>query len=900
MHKSFSECFRALTGCEPLSWQSRLYQRFVGNDVPEVCSLQTGLGKTMVMAIWLIARAQDPRIPTRLIYVVDRRTVVDQATDLAERLVQNWPSVFQSPPPMISTLRGQLADNREWSRSPSHPAIIIGTVDLIGSALLFSGYRSTYKRRPLEAGLLGHDSLLVLDEAHLSRPFEKLLCAIATFQSTRGQHALSSKSLKIMRMSATGRGSQPARPFALETDAGGKLVGEDAQDPIIEGRLSAPKRLTIHSIPAKESIANGLARAALELSSSQPVGQRIVVFTRKPDDARAIAAAIRKHQPYEAVEILTGTMRGYERDLLVRKPAFQDRWLNGNLKPDALENQAPVFLISTSAGEVGFDLNADHLVGDPAPLDSWVQRLGRVNRRGQGNAQVHYLTPSEPSDKSPFDQACIATSNLFKDGLDVSPRALTAFVAALSPEQLEQASAPEVAAPELTDILLDSWSLTSITGFMPGRPEVGPWLRGIEDQLAQVTVAWRAELTLFDEGEFAEGSLSAIFLKHPIRAHESLTVTIGPLLEFLKALPKLKDRVPKLMETKVAVRKSWGLVQIRKLEDLLDSPGLFADATLIFPATFGGLKDGMLDAEAVRKVFDEAVSLDIADQPGYESSPTAPTRQRVLIQRTDEGWTAQSLPNQAEHLERKFPGETHPTSKELFDHLRSGGLRVRLVQPAEFDEEGNAIKSLVLLSPVTNISQAQDSQSLQAHVGAVEAEAKKIADALGLAGSDPVRVALAFAARWHDQGKTENVWQYFACAEPGDEPLGKVSKTRGARALRGYRHELGSLLLIQPERSATIGCMTPADPTALELALHLIATHHGGARPHFQPGRYDSFSPVEVESVRAEVMRRFARLQRQYGWWTLAWLENLLRCADALASADQDSEDDFAEVSAGQ
>ncbi len=86
--------------------------------------------------------------------------------------------------PAISTLRGQLADNREWSRDPSRAAIIIGTVDLIGSALLFSGYRSSYKRRPLEAGLLGQDSLLVLDEAHLSKPFEKLLGSVEAFQKS--------------------------------------------------------------------------------------------------------------------------------------------------------------------------------------------------------------------------------------------------------------------------------------------------------------------------------------------------------------------------------------------------------------------------------------------------------------------------------------------------------------------------------------------------------------------------------------------------------------------------------------------------------------------------------------------------------------------------------------------
>ena len=50
----------------------------------------------------------------------------------------------------------------------------------------------------------------------------------------------------------------------------------------------------------------------------------------------------------------------------------------------------------------------------------------------------------------------------------------------------------------------------------------------------------------------------------------------------------------------------------------------------------------------------------------------------------------------------------------------------------------------------------------------------------------------------------------------------------------------------------------------------------------------------ERDSVHTESVRRFARLQRKYGWWRLAWLENLLRCADALASEDRDAEDDLA------
>ncbi len=38
--------------------------------------------------------------------------------------------------------------------------------------------------------------------------------------------------------------------------------------------------------------------------------------------------------------------------------------------------------------------------------------------------------------------------------------------------------------------------------------------------------------------------------------------------------------------------------------------------------------------------------------------------------------------------------------------------------------------------------------------------------------------------------------------------------------------------------------------------------------------------------VAQEVPRRFARLQRRFGRWGLAYLESLLRAADALASAE--------------
>jgi len=193
---TFTDDFRELTGNPPFPWQESLYERFIAhcgetlrvanrneeypNNIPSSCNLPTGLGKTSVVAIWLIALANHPdRMPRRLVYVVNRRTVVDQTTTEVEKLRErlgNSPRLQElrkrlvdlcalpldgkDEPLAISTLRGcqefivvrrsasqthdaerratlrgQFADNREWSADPARPAVIVGTVDMIGSCL---------------------------------------------------------------------------------------------------------------------------------------------------------------------------------------------------------------------------------------------------------------------------------------------------------------------------------------------------------------------------------------------------------------------------------------------------------------------------------------------------------------------------------------------------------------------------------------------------------------------------------------------------------------------------------------------------------------------------------------------------------------------------------------------
>ena len=64
--------------------------------------------------------------------------------------------------------------------------------------------------------------------------------------------------------------------------------------------------------------------------------------------------------------------------------------------------------------------------------------------------------------------------------------------------------------------------------------------------------------------------------------------------------------------------------------------------------------------------------------------------------------------------------------------------------------------------------------------------------------------------------------------------------------------------------------------------------HHGRARPHFPVEEaFDSKHKGQATAQLAiETPWRFARLQRKYGRWGLAYIESLVRAADYFASAN--------------
>ena len=164
-------------------------------------------------------------------------------------------------------------------------------------------------------------------------------------------------------------------------------------------------------------------------------------------------------------------------------------------------------------------------------------------------------------------------------------------------------------------------------------------------------------------------------------------------------------------------------------------------------------------------------------------------------------------------------------------------------------------------------------QTLADHAEQVAAHTRDVAMRLGLPAGEIE--ALIIAARLHDDGKAAERWQNAMNAPKDGRPYAKTSGGGNRGLLEKYRHEFGSLLKAERE---------DLPDSTRDLILHLIAAHHGNARPLIKSAGCEDGPPFLLESKAGDAALRFARLQKQYGPWGLAWREAILRAADQSVS----------------
>lgn len=952
----FDSTFRALTRHAPFPWQRRLFDRLSNGDLPPAIDIPTGLGKTAVMAVWLLARATGALLPRRLVYVVDRRAVVDQATDFAVQLRERLQGdTFDQArrklglgdrPLPISTLRGQHVDNREWLDDPAAPAIIVGTVDMIGSRLLFEGYGVSRRMRPFQAGLMGCDTLVLLDEAHLSLPFKRLLRTIEEERRVPvpGKFAGPAASadfppaFRMLPLSAT-LGFEP--DSASASSAPITLNGEDLENETVRARFHASKTLTVKALGKNEEIEAALAERAWDLALRQteaagrPVRMLVYCNSRKVADSVAEDLQRRKKrsqsqwQSKAAVILFVGGRRVHEREA-----AADELRQHGLLAGDGGSPSALVFVVATSAGEVGVDLDADHMVCDLVAWERMVQRLGRVNRRGSGAASVLVIDQGPPEKKSAQDVARHhAVKALLMDlppageGRQAGPSALAgAGRSSVGSNRVEEASTAMPLYPALTRPLIDAWAMTSLTEHS-GRPEVEPWLRGWVKQDPQTTVVWRrclpVRIDTNDRGttrtvRLADKAVEEFFEAASPHAAERLETETSRVVEWLrKRARKLKRTLDAALRDGGAVEHKFEAAETGDGESLPAIAGVAQTASLHpdAPAAF------ILDSSG--KPDDSRSNCVLSWKNAAEDLSVKDLERRLAGRLLVVDAKVCGLEN---GLLKTSAGEPVPTAENNWDNAAAwdeaapGGaasaVRVRLIsdtertrltsepqaaganpagETAEAWREAWAAQYRVSSAdePVTWLivekwrgaapneesrSMATALQRLEEHQEQAVQEADRIATELGLRDED--RTMIVAAARHHDDGKRARRWQRAFNAPTDGGPYAKTRGPFNRHVLNGYRHEFQSMLDAEDHGLEGLD----RSDSRFELALHLIAAHHGHARPTIGIDGCDRLPPTAAAQRAFVIGQRFACLQKQWGPWGLAWWEALLRAADQRAS----------------
>jgi len=990
--EDFSEFFAAVhDGAKPFPWQSELTKSLVTKGGwPDRILVPTSGGKTAVVdahifAVAAMADGWGARVARRLVLVVPRRVLVDSHFDHACHIAQllhdatpdpnsmlwrvaealrklRWQSAPENGPVpgsplVVARLRGGLPVPRAWRDDPVACAVISATPEMWGSRLLFRGYGSSPRAWPREAGLLGVDTVAIVDEAHLARQLLVSARAVAALENSReGKRLGSVPTLQVVETTATplsdeedsaaatetGDADPDACPSTSRADTIG-ITKEDLESETLKKRLCTRKELVIHQ-SANWPIQNGGDKQAATANDQQVVaepatpaaenagktrrsdlvdeiieqtlrlredfGPTVGVFVNTVGLAVAVVSGLReKTRPGDeaplSVELVCGRLRDYDlADLRKRRPNLLS--IEGNKEVDVL--------VATQSLEVGVDLDLAAAVSMLAPVQSLVQRAGRVNRLGK-------------REKTRF----VVVAPTTRDHLN---KADTSFVGPYPIEDL-QVAYDWLEEREKCGGDLSPWELahTRLPSALARRPlfqrvELADswwWARTSDDIDPPVDL----DLWLVDELEAAPAEAGVVVRK-------AMPSDVTDAIELIKAIPPQDDEV-----------FSAPIYEVRALRDKLVKQPDQDDA----PATLVVRGDEVFDAAEIKWLrpgdilviddrtpcFTEHVlnvkprrsskqasraNSDAGCEPDISECRTNPRPGEVVLRIDPDVWTdgeaARVVLAQYENIlstvttERERRRELAEVLQQYencssmvsraIDLLRNGRVKESDIVPFWTEDEEPSLRRLVIVDQrrapsdetirqVWTIS--DEPPSLEQHANAVAKRARELGELLGLDAQ--LVEALELGGLYHDDGKADRRFQQLLGSKDGQElAKGRQTSTRAERPSTlptHWRHEQLSVVkaALTLQRSPTVGGVYQ------DLVLRLVGTSHGHGRVSFPHAAAELLPEDGSEPERENAHRLYDvgewddlidRTHRLYGVWGCAFLEAVLRAADGQVSGE--------------
>ncbi len=933
----FGEFFWAVHGMEPLPWQARLARYVIEHQQwPELIDLPTATGKTACIDIalfhlaWCASQNKPWLAARRIAFVIDRRIIVDSAFERAEKIrkaletgrepaltavSEALMSLGGDEPLCCEKLRGGMPRERGFAQHPAQPMVITSTVDQVGSRLLFRGYGLRSYAQPVHAGLLGHDTIILLDEAHLAGPFVQTVEAIRREQQRATQPLNPLQPVRLVRLSATARAS--GERFQLDSD--------DLEHPELIKRLTPPKlaRLVEVSNASAERIKALLQEIRATYDEIRLPAPTVAAIVNRVRTARELASRLQADasRNYD-VKLVTGRSRPLDRDVLAR-------WLlarAGSGREPCAEDKG-LIVVATQALEVGADLDFQGLVTECASLPALRQRFGRLDRLGDyGQARAVIVGSAEQDDDPVYGSALNGTWEWLKDiaqrsghsgMVDFSANAMEQALASLDVESIESMTEKPGDALQLTPSHVELLCQTSPRPMYS--PDVSALLHGLQSRQPDIQVVWRSGIpaprtdqhpTIVRENEELVTAMLSIVpptsleaLSLPTRALQAwLTGNSTPAtLADIEGVAQEEEDVPS--RRRDISKDVWRRVEDRwKASQLTDvRPG----DTIVLPDVYGGCDEFGFDPDAAEPVVD---LFEIARKKLGRERLIVVTRQTLERQVAPERQGEVDAAWDAVHSAYDSEGAT---PKELWNILNvalgdsvTSALRVPEQREVECLTAGDgSLYALILREDrvgADDISDEDLSSSrtvpilLERHNAGVGRRAREIAQAVRL---DKHSQNLGCAGDNHDLGKADPRFQRVLRAGDHETHAGMLL-AKGLRRVcsrpmeSGERHEAYSVAVLKAHPELL---KSASDP---ELALYLTGVHHGRGRAQM-PFCFDEGTRFAV-AVNGRMVEfdgapnlgalgsgwptLFWTLNERYGPWGLAYLEALLRLADGLQS----------------
>jgi len=351
-----------------------------------------------------------------------------------------------------------------------------------GSRLLFRGYGSSRRAWPRAAGLLAMDSVVVVDEAHLSR---QLLCtarrvarlvAVAT-------DAVPVRSLQVVETTATS--AAPSRP----DQGAGTVVGVSLADLDEHGtltdRLTRPKPVTVAPVPgwpgmgesARRTTAQALADHVIAswqapAETTVELSDTIGCFVNTVSAAVDLTAELRRRKRVDgrepAVVMLCGQVRPHDLDRLRSEHP-------GVLGPQGSPDVNVI--VATQTLEVGVDIDLAAMVTELASGSALAQRAGRVNRRGlRAAGPITIVAPqqaiADTTRSGPYGHEDLADARAWIDAVSATDQGLAPSALSVTPPPAARPRRPLYQRPELAQ----AWHWARTSDDLAAEPELDLWL----------------------------------------------------------------------------------------------------------------------------------------------------------------------------------------------------------------------------------------------------------------------------------------------------------------------------------------------------------------------------------------------------------------------------------------